>query len=621
MAEQQTNSRPQQNMRGVMGLRRGGPPGSRPVEKAKDFKGSLKRLLKYLGVHKLSIFIVFVMAILSSLFGVLTPKVLSRAMNILYDGFSEIIAGKAPVIDFDTILKILILLGILYFLNAGFNYLQGYIMAGVSQKIIYRMRREVDEKLTKLPISYFDKNARGDILSRITNDIDNIGTTLQQSAVQVITSIVTITGVLVMMLYISPLLALVVLLSIPLTMIVTMGIAKRSQKYFTKQWSNLGDLNGHIEEMFTGASVVKAYGYEEKAIERFCEQNEALYENSRKAQFISGVIMPLTGTINNLAYVAICIVGGLGVINGTITFGDVTAFIQYQKQFSQPITQMANLMNVLQSAIASSERVFELLDEQEEEQSEELLPKPEHVRGEVDFEHVSFGYTEDKILIRDMNIHVEPGQLVAIVGPTGAGKTTLVNLLMRFYEIGSGSIKVDGIDIRKLDRNDLRDIFGMVLQDTWLFSGTIADNIAYGSPVKDQAKVREAAQSAHIHRFIKTLSDGYGTILNEEGTNVSQGQKQLLTIARAMISRPDILILDEATSSVDTRTELQIQQAMEKLLKGHTSFVIAHRLSTIRNADLILVMKDGDIIEQGTHESLMAGPTFYAELYNSQFAH
>ncbi|MCR5269215.1 MAG: ABC transporter ATP-binding protein/permease [Lachnospiraceae bacterium] len=621
MAEQQTNSRPQQNMRGVMGLRRGGPPGSRPVEKAKDFKGSLKRLLKYLGVHKLSIFIVFVMAILSSLFGVLTPKVLSRAMNILYDGFSEIIAGKAPVIDFDTILKILILLGILYFLNAGFNYLQGYIMAGVSQKIIYRMRREVDEKLTKLPISYFDKNARGDILSRITNDIDNIGTTLQQSAVQVITSIVTITGVLVMMLYISPLLALVVLMSIPLTMIVTMGIAKRSQKYFTKQWSNLGDLNGHIEEMFTGASIVKAYGYEEKAIERFCEQNEALYENSRKAQFISGVIMPLTGTINNIAYVAICIVGGLGVINGTITFGDVTAFIQYQKQFSQPITQMANLMNVLQSAIASSERVFELLDEQEEEQSEELLPKPEHVRGEVDFEHVSFGYTEDKKLIRDMNIHVEPGQLVAIVGPTGAGKTTLVNLLMRFYEIGSGSIKVDGIDIRKLDRNDLRDIFGMVLQDTWLFSGTIADNIAYGSPVKDQAKVREAAQSAHIHRFIKTLSDGYGTILNEEGTNVSQGQKQLLTIARAMISRPDILILDEATSSVDTRTELQIQQAMEKLLKGHTSFVIAHRLSTIRNADLILVMKDGDIIEQGTHESLMAGPTFYAELYNSQFAH
>lgn len=619
MADERSNQKPPVNMRGVMGLRRGGPPGSRPVEKAKDFRGSLKRLLTYLGMHKLSITIVFVMAILSSLFGVLTPKVLSRAMNILYDGFITIIGGERPEIDFNAILKILLLLGFLYFLNAAFNYLQSYLMAGVSQKIIYRMRREVDEKLTKLPISYFDKNARGDILSRITNDIDNIGTTLQQSAVQVITSMVTIVGVLAMMLYISPLLALVVILSIPLTMLVTMGIAKRSQKYFTKQWNNLGDLNGHVEEMFTGAAVVKAYGYEDQAIAKFCEQNEALYENSRKAQFISGVIMPLTGTINNLAYVAICIVGGMGVINGTITFGDVTAFIQYQKQFSQPITQMANLMNVLQSAVASSERVFELLDEPEEEQNETIVPKPEKVLGEVDFEHVSFGYSKEKTLIRDMNIHVEPGQLVAIVGPTGAGKTTLVNLLMRFYEIDSGSIKVDGIDIRNLKRDDLRDIFGMVLQDTWLFSGTIADNIAYGSPEKDQAKVREAAQSAHIHRFIKTLSDGYDTILNEEGTNVSQGQKQLLTIARAMISRPDILILDEATSSVDTRTELQIQQAMEKLLKGRTSFVIAHRLSTIRNADLILVMKDGDIIEQGTHDSLMAQPTFYADLYNSQW--
>ncbi|MBO4902759.1 MAG: ABC transporter ATP-binding protein [Lachnospiraceae bacterium] len=601
-------------------MRRGGPPGSRPVEKAKDFKGSLKRLLTYLGAHRFLILIVFVMAILSSLFGVLSPKVLARAMNILYDGFVTIIGGTRPEIDFAAIAKILGLLAVLYLLNAAFSYLQSYIMAGISQNVIYRMRREVDEKLTKLPISYFDQNARGDILSRITNDIDNIGNTLQQAAVQVITSSVTVVGVLVMMIYISPLLALIVVLSIPLTMLITMGIAKKSQKYFTKQWNDLGNLNGHIEEMFTGASVVKAYGYEDEAIRKFCEQNDALYENSRKAQFISGVIMPLTGTVNNLSYVLICIVGGMGVINGTISFGDVTAFIQYQKQFSQPITQMANLMNVLQSAVASAERVFELLDEQEEEERAELVEKPQAVRGEVVFDHVSFGYSPEKTLIKDMNIHVQPGQLVAIVGPTGAGKTTLVNLLMRFYEIGSGSIRVDGIDIRDLKREDLRDIFGMVLQDTWLFSGTISDNIAYGSPVKDQAKVREAAQSAHIHRFIKTLSEGYDTILNEEGTNISQGQKQLLTIARAMISQPDILILDEATSSVDTRTELMIQKAMEKLLKGRTSFVIAHRLSTIRNADLILVMRDGDIIEQGTHEELMGKPTFYAQLYNSQFA-
>ena len=604
-----------------MGMRRGGPPGSRPVEKAKNFKGSLRRLLTYLGAHKVSILIVFVMAVLSSLFGVLTPKILARAMNILYDGFVTIIGGAKPVIDFDAILKILVVLGAMYLLNAVFNYLQGYIMAGISQGVIYRMRREVDEKLTKLPISYFDKNARGDILSRMSNDIDNIGTTMQQAAVQVITSVITVVGVLFMMFYISPVLALVVILSIPLTMLVTMGIAKHSQKYFSKQWKDVGDLNSHIEEMFTGASVVKAYGYEKQAIEKFCERNEKLYENSRKAQFISGVIMPLTGTINNFAYVVICIVGGLKVINGSISFGDVTAFIQYQKQFSQPITQMANLMNSLQSAVACAERVFELLDETEEEQSADVVEKPETIRGEVTFEHVSFGYSPEKILIKDMNIHVKPGQLVAIVGPTGAGKTTLVNLLMRFYEINSGSIKVDGIDIRSLRREDLRDIFGMVLQDTWLFSGTISDNIAYGSNVKDQAKVREAAQSAHIHRFIKTLSDGYDTILNEEGTNVSQGQKQLLTIARAMISQPDILILDEATSSVDTRTELMIQQAMEKLLKGRTGFVIAHRLSTIRNADLILVMKDGDIIEQGTHEELMAKKSFYCELYNSQFAH
>ncbi len=615
MAEERT-SRPMP----PRGMRhRGGPPGSRPVEKAKDFKGGLKRLVSYLASHKVAITFVFFMAVCSSLFGVLTPKVLARAMDILYDGFIEMTNGQKPVIDFDAILKILIVLGILYVLNALFHYLQSYIMAGVSQKVIYRMRKEVDEKLTRLPISYFDKNARGDILSRMSNDIDNVGNTLQQSAVQVITSGVTLVGVLIMMLYISPLLTLIVLLSIPLTMFVTMGVAKKSQRYFSKQWTNLGTLNGHIEQIFTGASVVKAYGYEDKAIETFIKENEELYENSRKAQFISGIIMPLTNAINNLAYVIICIVGGMGVIHQTISFGDVTAFIQYQRQFSQPITQLANLMNVLQSAIASAERVFEMLDEPEEVETSENYVKPENVRGEVVFEHVSFGYTPDKTLIKDMNIHVQPGQMVAIVGPTGAGKTTLVNLLMRFYEINSGSIKVDGVDIRDIRRENLRNVFGMVLQDTWLFSGSILDNIAYGSPKRDRAKVREAAQAARVHHFIKTLSNGYDTILNEEGTNVSQGQKQLLTIARAMISEPDILILDEATSSVDTRTEVLIQKAMEQLLKGRTSFVIAHRLSTIRNADLILVMKDGDIIEQGTHEELMSTKTFYSDLYNSQF--
>lgn len=621
MAEQGHNSFHQTRQRNerAPGFRRGGPPGAGPVEKAKDFKGGLKRLVRYLGVHQFALATVFFMATASAAFGVLAPKVLARAMNILYDGFLVLIDGQTPEIDFHRILEILTVLAGLYLLNAVFGYLQGYLMAGISQKVIYRMRREVDEKLTRLPIRFFDQNARGDILSRMSNDIDNIGNTLQQSAVQIISSFVTIVGVLAMMLYISPLLTLVVLLSIPLTMVLTIGVAKKSQGYFSRQWKDLGDLNGHVEEMFTGAALVTAYGYEEQSMQRFCKINEDLYENSRKAQFVSGIIMPLTNAVNNLAYVIVCILGGVGVIHQTISFGDVTAVIQYQRQFSQPISQMANLMNVLQSAVASSERVFALLDEAEEEPCTGPAAKRHKVRGEVVFEHVSFGYTPEQVLIKDMNLRVKPGQMVAIVGPTGAGKTTLVNLLMRFYEIDSGSIRVDGTDIREMDRNDLRGIFGMVLQDTWLFSGSIADNIAYGASVHDAAKIREAAQAAHVHRFIKTLSDGYGTILKEEGTNVSQGQKQLLTIARAMISTPQILILDEATSSVDTRTEVMIQKAMERLLQGHTSFVIAHRLSTIKNADLILVMKDGDIVEQGTHEELMRQASYYHELYYSQF--
>jgi len=596
-----------------------GPMMGRPVEHAKDFKGSLRRLLSYAKEHTITICIIFVMAITSSCLGIIAPKVLAKAMDILYDGFIEKINGGSVSIDFNQILRILFVLALLYIGNAVFNYFQSYIMAGVSQKIIYNMRKEVDEKLTRLPIRYFDKNSRGDILSRISNDIDNIGNTLQQSAVQIITSIVTIIGVLIMMLSISPLMTLVVIASIPLIMVISMGIAKKSQKYFKQQWGTLGSLNGHIEEMFTGAEIVKAFGYEQKAIEKFNKENEQLYEESRKAQFVSGIIMPLTNVVNNMAYVGICIIGGLKVVAGSVSFGEVTAFIQYQKQFSQPIVQTANLMNIIQSAVASSERVFEILDEAEEADTSENYVKLDNVKGEIVFEHVKFGYSEEKTLIKDMNVSVKPGQMVAIVGPTGAGKTTLVNLLMRFYEIQGGSIKVDGVDIRDIRREDLRNIFGMVLQDTWLFSGSIYDNIVYGSDTDDPNEVIGAARAAHVHRFIKTLSKGYDTILNEEGTNVSQGQKQLLTIARAMISEPDILILDEATSSVDTRTEALIQEAMERLLSGKTSFVIAHRLSTIQNADLILVMKDGDIIEQGKHAELLEKKGFYAELYNSQF--
>ncbi len=606
------------NMRNQRGPGRG-PMMGRPVEHAKDFKGSLKRLLTYVAEHKVTIGIIFVMAIISSFFGIIAPKVMAKAMDILYDGFVGMVEGQPVSIDFNKILKILVILGLLYLSNALFHYLQSYIMAGVSQNIIYKMRKEVDEKLTRLPIRYFDKNSRGDILSRMSNDIDNIGNTLQQSAIQIITSVVTVVGVLVMMISISPVMTLVVILSIPLIMIVSMGVAKQSQKFFKKQWASLGDLNGHIEEMFTGAEIVKAFGYEQKAVDIFNRENEKLYEESRKAQFVSGIIMPLTNAINNMAYVGVCIIGGLKVINGSISFGDVTAFVQYQKQFSQPIIQTANLMNVLQSAVASSERVFEILDEAEDEETSNNYVELDEVKGEIVFDHVRFGYDEEKTLIKDMNVKVKPGQMVAIVGPTGAGKTTLVNLLMRFYEIQGGSITVDGVDIRDIRREKLRNIFGMVLQDTWLFSGSIYDNIVYGSETDDPNEVIGAARAAHVHRFIKTLSKGYDTILNEEGTNVSQGQKQLLTIARAMISNPDILILDEATSSVDTRTEALIQEAMERLLSGRTSFVIAHRLSTIQNADIILVMKDGDIIEQGTHNELLNKNGFYAELYNSQF--
>ncbi len=599
--------------------RRHGGPGSAPVEKPKDLKGSLKRMSKYVFAEKTKLFIVVLMVIATAVFGILAPKVLGKGMDILYNSFVGAINGQEIQVDFDAVGHILVILIVLYLCNSVFNYVQGYLMTGMTQSIIFKMRKEVMEKLSKLPIRYFDNHQRGDILSKMSNDIDNVGNSLQQVLVQIISSLITVIGVLAMMLYISPLLTLVVILTIPFLLVVTICIAKKSRKYFDEQWDTLGDLNSHIEEMFTGSVVVSAYGYEDKAIEKFRSENKKLYHSSKMAQFISGTIFPLMNCINNLGYVIICIIGASKVISGTMSFGDITAFIQYQKQFSQPITQMANMMNIVQSAMSSAERVFEILDEEEETERFETETEVDTVKGKVTFSHVSFGYTPDKMLIRDMNIEVKPGQMVAIVGPTGAGKTTLVNLLMRFYEIASGSITIDDVDIRDISREKVRDIFGMVLQDTWLFSGSIFDNIGYGSDNATADEIHAAAKAAHVDRFIKTLSEGYDTILNEEGTNVSQGQKQLLTIARAMISAPQILILDEATSSVDTRTEVLIQKAMEELLKGRTSFVIAHRLSTIRNADLILVMRDGDIVEQGRHDELMEQNGFYAELYNSQF--
>ena len=492
-------------------------------------------------------------------------------------------------------------------------------MAGVSQKVVYDLRRDIDEKLARLPLKFFDSHTHGELLSRFTNDVDNISATLQQSITQVITSVTTVVGVLIMMLTISPLLTLISIIVIPLSGILMMMVVKRSQKYFIGQQKKLGELNGHIEEMYTGHNVVKAFGHEKKAINEFDEVNEGLYDVGWRAQFLSGLVMPIINFIGNLGYVLVAVVGGVLVTKGRITVGDIQAFIQYNRQFTQPIARVAQISNIIQSTVASAERVFELLDE------EEVIPEPVNpVKakadcGAVEFEHVKFGYREDRILINDMNIKAEPGQMVAIVGPTGAGKTTLVNLLLRFYELNGGRILVDDVDITEMNRADLRKKFGMVLQDTWLFNGTIRDNIAYGKKNATEEEIIAAAKAAHADHFIRVLPEGYDTILNEEVSNISQGQKQLLTIARALLADPEIMILDEATSSVDTRTELQIQNAMKTLMKGRTSFVIAHRLSTIREADVILVMKDGDVIETGNHETLMAQNGFYADLYNSQF--
>lgn len=600
--------------RGPMGL-------GAPTQKVKDAKGTTKRLLGYLKQHRMKIIIIFLTAVLSTLFGIISPKIMGNVTTHLFKFALMKIKGiTGAAIDFDYISRILLILVGLYLISALFTFIQQYIVAGLSQKIVYKLRKDVQEKLSRLPLKYFDSRTHGEILSRATNDVDNIGTTLQQVLSQLISNIVLLIGTIVMMFTISFWLTLIALITLPLSILITKNIASHSKKYFAAQQKSIGELNGHVEEMYGGHTIVKAFGHENKSVEKFAEINEELYNSGWRAQFISGIIMPLMMFVGNIGYVLVSVVGGVLVTTQAITIGDVQAFIQYSQQFTMPITQIASIANLIQSALASGERVFELLDETEEtpETSEEnSIAAP---RGNVAFENVSFGYKADLPVIEGMSIDIREGQTVAIVGPTGAGKTTLVNLLMRFYEIDGGRIIVDGVDIREIKRGKLRSLFGMVLQDTWLFNGTIRDNIAYGREGASEADIVQAAKAAYADHFIRTLPEGYDTVLNEEASNLSQGQKQLLTIARAILADPAILILDEATSSVDTRTEVHIQQAMTELMKGRTSFVIAHRLSTIREADLILVMKDGSVIEQGTHHELIEMHGFYTELYNSQFA-
>ncbi|WP_336862563.1 ABC transporter ATP-binding protein [Peribacillus frigoritolerans] len=587
-------------------------------QKAKDFKGTLKRLLTYLKPRRNKLISVFFAAIMSTIFMIVGPKIMGNAITELFEGaYGKFQGIQGAAINFDKIGQILLLLAGLYALSSLFSYVQQYIMSSVAQDTVYDLREDVNKKLEKLPLKYFEGRPNGETLSRMTNDIDTIGSTLQQSLTQFITSIVTIVGIIIMMLSISPLLTLISIISLPLSIFAIRPILKRSQKHFADQQRKLGQLNGHIEEIYTGHQVVKAFGYEKRASAQFTEVNEELYKAGSKAQFISGIIMPVMFFIGNLSYVLISVVGGILVTQRSISIGDIQAFITYSKQFTQPITQTANIANIIQSTVAAAERVFELLDE-EEEMKEQTTVNIKRANGAVSFEHVDFGYGEE-MLIEDMNIDVLPGQTVAIVGPTGAGKTTMINLLMRFYELNGGKITIDGLDTRNMSRNDLRKNFGMVLQDTWLFNGTIKENIAYGKNGATDEEIFAAARTAHADHFIRTLPDGYETILNEEASNISQGQKQLLTIARAVLADPPIMILDEATSSVDTRTEVFIQKAMNRLLEGRTSFVIAHRLSTIKDADLILVMDQGKVIEKGTHSDLLKENGFYAELYNSQF--
>lgn len=583
--------------------------------KPKEFKKTLLRLARYLKPRTFQLVLVVFAAILATLFNVISPKLLGDATSSLFASFKE-----GTGVQFGFLGRITLILAGLYLLSALFTFLQHYLMAGVAQKTIYEMRQEVNEKLTRLPLKYYDKHSHGDTLSRAVNDIDNINTSLQQALTQMITSVITIVGIIVMMLLISPVLTLVVFITVPLSMLAVRFIASFSQKHFAAQQKELGDINGHVEEMFTGHQEVKAFGHEEKAIQQFDEVNERLYQSGWKAQFISGLMMPMMTFIGNLGYVFVSITGGIFVLNGTLLIGGVQAFIQYTQQFSQPLVQAAGFANTIQSAIASAERVFSLLDEEEETGETPASIDTGKLKGDVSFEHVAFGYDKNVPVIRDLSLHAKEGQTIAIVGPTGAGKTTIINLLMRFYELNKGSIKVGGTDISELSREQARSMFAMVLQDTWLFNGTIRENIAYGREGATEEDIIRAAKGAYADDFIRTLPDGYDTVLGEDAQNISQGQRQLLTIARAILADPKILILDEATSSVDTRTEMNIQKAMNKLMANRTSFVIAHRLSTIKDADMILVMKNGDIIEKGSHEELLRKNGFYADLYNSQFS-
>jgi len=603
----------------------GGMMGGRgPAEKPKDAKKTFKFLMTYLGPRRGKLMLVFVFAVLSTIFTIVGPKLMGHVTTKLFDGLMSkymavFLHKPMPAMDFGYIGGILSLLVGFYLVSTLFSYIQQYTMAGVSQSIVYDMRKDVNEKLSRLPLRYFDSKTHGEIMSRVTNDIDNISTTLQQSLTQLITSVCSIVGVLVMMLTISPWLTLIALVTLPVSALSIMRVTKVSQKSFASQQKELGALNGHVEEMYTGHVIVKAFGREKDSVREFKDINARLFDSAWKAQFISGVIMPMMSFINNIGYVVICVVGGIMAARKLLKLGDIQAFIQYSRQFTQPIAQTANIANVLQSTLASAERVLEIMDETEEVPEKADATRLESPRGEVEFRHVRFGYKDDAILMQDMNIKVGKGQTIAIVGPTGAGKTTLVNLLMRFYEISGGAILVDGVDTRDMRRGELRTLFGMVLQDTWLFNGSIRENIAYGRVGATEEDVVGAAKAAHADHFIRALPEGYDTVLNEEASNISQGEKQLLTIARAILSDAAILILDEATSSVDTRTEAYIQKAMQELMRGRTSFVIAHRLSTIRDAESILVMKDGSIIEMGRHDELLSKGGFYADLYNSQF--
>ncbi len=598
-------------MKGPHGGMRGGA-------KAKDFKGSLKKLVKYMSVYKVQMLFVAVFAVCGTVFNIVGPKILGKATTEIFNGLVGKVSGGSGM-DFGKIGQILLITLGLYVVSALCSFIQGMIMTGISQKTTYRLRKDITEKVNRMPMDYFDTKPVGEVLSRVTNDVDTLGQSLNQSATQLITSVTTLIGVLVMMLSISPLMTVVALLILPISVGLISFVMKHSQKYFSGQQEYLGNVNGQVEEVYSGHNVIKAFNKEDDVIREFDRTNDKLYESAWKSQFFSGMMMPVMQFVGNLGYVGVAILGGFLAIKKTIEVGDIQSFIQYVRNFTQPIQQVAQVTNMLQLAAASSERVFEFLEEKEEDQTVEHPVSVEGLHGNVQFENVHFGYNPEKIIINDFSANVKEGQKIAIVGPTGAGKTTMIKLLMRFYDVNSGSIKIDGHDVRDFNRSELREMFGMVLQDTWLFHGTIMDNIRYGKLDATEEEVIQAAKAAHVHRFVQTLPGGYQMEINEEATNISQGQKQLLTIARAILADPKILILDEATSSVDTRTEVRIQKAMDNLMKGRTSFVIAHRLSTIRDADLILVMKDGKVIEQGNHESLMAADGFYRHLYESQF--